>query len=178
MVSLVARDFPTHVADCLKWPGGFATIEDAYAAGLAGLRTLPALDHETFLAGDDESSRIHVFAGEDFLVASRVHPLPDLLGAAGVALPETGVLLAVPNRHLLAVHPLTGPGVLEAAPLLVALARGEHDGKPGPISRDVFHMLPDLSAISVGGTADDGSTRIDVRGSFHDAFGRLGLLEA
>lgn len=178
ILALPAVDRPTHVREILKQEdvdalGGLDAFREA---GLANLRTLPAPQH--FAVESDEEradSTVHVFAAEDFFGASRVLVLDHLLATVlKTERPQHGCLVAVPNRHLLAVHLLSGAGVVAALTAMAKIADGEQDA-PGPISREVFYLPPEGRGQQVTEYGEDG-LRVIVDGPFADAFARLGLI--
>lgn len=172
LVVRASLDFPTHVSTLTDLApfGGWAAVEP-YAT--ANLRALPAPDHEVLRPVRD--AEVHVFASDDLFGASRLLLLDDLLsGRLHRERPAHGVLVAVPNRHLLAVHVLAGPEVMRAMSTLVQLARGEFEG-PGPVSPEVYHRSPDGTMQQVTGPGADGGVEVHVTGAFGDAMAALGL---
>ena len=104
--------------------------------------------------------------------------LAETLAGIGIERPSYGVLVAVPNRHLLALHPLEGPGVVAALQVLARISTGEHDEKPGALSRHVYYVpATGAPAQQVTTFADDGTLSINVSGALAEAFAALGLLE-
>lgn len=137
LVGLAAIDHPEHVetltgATDIELLGGWPGIRDA---ALANLRRLRADDIVPL--GEDPDSRVQLSVG-GFFNASRVFTMHSLLKEDFlVEAPSYGVLFAVPNRHLVAVHPVTGPGLVTATSTLIRVARGESDA-PGAISPHVW----------------------------------------
>jgi hypothetical protein len=182
IVALAGLDLPTRVDsfttdDKLEPYGGWAAVEPR---ARENLRRLPAPQHQTILGNDDDpESAVHVFVtdGEDLLGASRLLVLDTLLPTVEGLPPAThGVLVAVPNRHLLAVHVLTGLSVLTAMQTLAAIAEGEHSEAPGPLSPEVFYLPRNAPAEQVT-RIEDGKRIVAVDGAFAQAFFDLGLLE-
>ena len=131
----------------------------------SNLRRLPAPARQDLHGDPDrQDGTVHVFTSEDFFGASRLLLLDELLAGPGVERPAHGVLLVVPNRHLLAVHVLRGPGVVAAVDVLVRMAAGEHAGRPGPVSPHVYFRAADGRTQQVTGVEDDGSTAVRVEG--------------
>lgn len=173
LVVRASLDFPTHVATLtdLSPFGGWAVVEP-YAT--ANLRALPAPDHQVLRPAPD--AEVHVFASDDLFGASRLLLLDDLLASQlRLERPAHGVLVAVPHRHLLAVHVLAGPEVTHAMSTLIQLARGEHDG-PGPVSPEVYYRAPDGTLQQITGPAEDGGVAVLVTGAFAEAMAALGLV--
>ena len=102
----------------------------------------------------------------------------EALAGIGIERPAHGVLLAVPNRHLLAVHVLGGLGVVTALQTLTRLAAGEHDSRPGPVSPHVYYRAADGRVEQVTFPEPDGrGVGVHVRGLLAEAFAALGLVE-
>lgn len=181
-VALVAAiDYPTHVAElhsdeAVEHVGGWATVRDA---ALDNLRALPAMHQDTIRADPErDDASVHVLTTDDFYGPSRVLVMDEVLAGLGIAPPTHGVLVAVPNRHLLALHPLEGPGVVAALGLLARISTGEHEEKHGALSRHVYFLPADGSAAQqVTSFADDGTLTIGVVGALAEVFGAIGLIE-
>lgn len=171
LVVLPVLDLPESVQfltdlDLVERLGGWDRLA---ATGLANLRRLRP--DEVFTLQD---GAVHV-SGGGFLNASRVLTMETLLAQDfGLEAPTHGVLLAAPNRHLVAVHPLQGPEVVAAMGVLVDLARGESD-QPGGISDQVYFWRGGtLQQVSRTGT--DGGVEVTVDGALQKAMLELGLL--
>lgn len=155
----------------------------AYNNALANLRALPAPRHEVLLAeAGDTSSAVHLFEAADFFGAARMLVLDDLLARVGQRFPDYGVLLVVPNRHLLAVHVPTGPSLVQATNVLVNIGVGECESRPGPVSPHVFHLRPDgiatqFSEIVEQPGQEGRAVNLTVQGPIEDMFRVLGLLD-
>lgn len=181
VAELAAVDYPSHVSELLSdetveriggWPA-------AREVAMANLRALPAMHRDTVRADDARTdSDVHVLTTDDFFGPSRVLVLAETLAGIGIERPSYGVLLAVPNRHLLALHPLEGPGVVAALQVLARISTGEHDEKPGALSRHVYYVpASGAAAQQVTSFAADGTLSINVSGALAEAFTALGLLE-
>jgi len=179
VLAVAALDYPTHVSELLADErlaalGGWEAVREV---AWANLRRLPPPERQDLHGDpDDDDSVVHVLTTDDFFGASRVLLLDEVLAGLGVERPSHGVLLAVPNRHLLAVHVLRGPGVVAAVDVLVRLAAGEHAGRPGPVSSHVYFRAADGRAQQVTSVDDDGATVVRVDGPLAEAFDALGLL--
>lgn len=180
VLAVAALDYPTHVSELLSDErldglGGWHAVRDI---ALDNLRRLPAPHHDVL---DSDPSRsdavVHLLAADDFFGASRVLLLDEVLAGIGIERPRHGVLLAVPNRHLLAVHVLGGLGVVTALQALTNLAAGEHDARPGPVSPHVYYRAADGRAEQVTHPDPDGRVGVHVRGLLAEAFAALGLVE-
>ncbi|ROS31486.1 hypothetical protein [Cellulomonas sp. PhB150] len=173
LVVRAALDLPTHVQilhDGARYGGWAVTGPTA----LANLGRLPAPEHTTHDAGD--GAVVHCFFAEDFFGASRLLLLDELLASqAGIERPEHGVLVAVPHRHLVAVHVLQDASAARAVGALIGLAQGGRDAA-GSLSADVYYRSPDGAMQVVTDVDPDGGTRVVVDGPFGDAMARLGLV--
>lgn len=181
VAELLAIDYPNHVAELLSDEavdrlGGWPVVREV---ALGNLRALPAMHQDTLRADQERvDSDVHVLTTEDFFGPSRVLILAEVLAGVGIERPSHGVLVAVPNRHLLAVHALTGHGVVAALQLLARISTGEHDNQAGAVSRHVYYLpASDGAAEQITTFAEDGTLSINVRGALADAFLALGLLE-
>ncbi|MGA8848167.1 MAG: hypothetical protein WB471_16250, partial [Nocardioides sp.] len=180
VVELAAIDHPTHVTDLLsnegvEQLGGWPT---ARRTAMANLRALPALHQDAIHAapGRDDSV-VHVLTSSDHFGASRVLMLPEVLEELGLEPPAHGVLVAVPNHQLLALHPVVGAGTVAALQLLVRISTGEHDRHPGPLSRHVYFVpASGAGAERVTSFGDDGTLTVEVAGALAEAFAALGIL--
>ncbi len=180
VAELAAVDYPSHVSELLSDEtveriGGWPVAREV---AMANLRALPAMHRDTIRADDARSdSDVHVLTTDDFFGPSRVLVLAETLAGIGIERPSYGVLVAVPNRHLLALHPLAGPGVVAALQVLARISTGEHE-KPGAVSRHVYYVpATGAAAQQVTSFADDGTLSINVSGPLAEAFVALGLLE-
>lgn len=180
VVELASVDHPTHVTDLLSNEaveriGGWPT---ARRVAMANLRALPALHQDTIHAarGRDDSV-VHVLTSSDHFGASRVLVLPEVLEMLRLEPPPHGVLVAVPNHQLLALHPVVGPGAVAALQLLARISTGEHDQHPGPVSRHVYFVpASGAGAEQVTSFGDDGTLTVEVAGALAGAFAALGLI--
>jgi hypothetical protein len=179
VVELAAIDHPDHVAELLSdeaverlggWPA-------AREVAMTNLRALPPMHHDTVRADPQrDDASVHVLTTDDFFGPSRLLVLPELLPSLGIERPSHGVLVVVPNRHLLAVHALAGPGVVAALQVLARIGTGEHD-TPGAVSRHVYYLSADgAPAQQVTSVSDDGTLSVTVDGALAAAFVALGLL--
>lgn len=179
---LVAIDHPDHVRelfsdDAVDELGGWDEVRDL---AVSNLRALPQPQHKVIRADPErEDSIVHLFAADDFFGAARLAILPEVLAHVGVERPAHGVLLAVPNRHLLLVHPLEGPGVIPAVQLLVRMATAEFQGHTGPLSPQVYYRSADGEVQQVTSQdEDEGSVAVRVEGPFAEAFDAMGLTQS
>lgn len=179
---LVAIDHPDHVRELfsdetIEELGGWEELRDI---ALGNLRRLGPPDHETIQADPAEpDSTVHLFGSDDFFGAARLAILPEVLAHVGIERPSHGTLIAVPNRHLLLVHPLEGPGLVSAVQLMVRLASSEYHGHTGPLSPQVFYRSADGEVQQVTMRDEDTQTvEVHVAGPFAQAFDALGLTQS
>jgi hypothetical protein len=181
IVAVAAIDYPTHVselldADRLTALGGWEAVRPVAMDNLRRLE-LPHVEDIVAQAGDP-TSVVHVMVADDFFGAARVCVLDQVMAAAvGVERPKYGVLVAVPNRHVMAVHVPTGTGLLAALNTLAALAAGESVEAPGPISPFVYLISPDGHIEQVTARGDDGELVVDATGALADVMDALGILD-
>lgn len=181
IVVLAAIDYPSHVAeligdDAVERLGGWPAILEQ---GITNLRALEPMHHQV-LQGDPErdDADVHVLTSDDFFGPSRLLVLDEVMAGLGIPASPHGVLVAVPNRHLLVVHPITGLGVVGAMQLTARISTGECDSQPGAVSPHVYYR-PASGAMGeqVTHVDEDGAMTIQVDGALAEAFGALGLLE-
>lgn len=173
VLALLAEDRPDIVVEFFD--PGRVDVPDPWGLARDNLRALPLPEHQ--VVGEEPGGDVHVFVSDDFFGASRLLVLPDLLARVGARVPGAGALVAVPNRHLLLVHLVVGPGVIPALNWMVGVAAHEHPQAPGPVSPHVYHLTPQLQAQQVTAPGPDGGTVVEVRDQFAAAFEQLGLLE-
>lgn len=159
---------------CLDLPDRVQLLDDlAPLGGLeavapladANLRRLPAPEHHRLDPGSE--TEVHVFTADDFHVATRLLAADDVLAGAGVPRSRHGLLAVVPSRHVLALHPVAGAGVVGAVTTLLAVARQEHHG-PGAVSGDVYWRDADGRLQRINARAEDGRVHVVVAGGFAD----------
>lgn len=170
--ALLAEDRPDVVVEFFSEER--AGIPDPWNVARDNLRALPAPEHQ--VVGDEPGGDVHVFTTDDFFGASRLLVLPDLLAGIGARIPETGVFVAVPNRHLFLVHLPVGPAVISAMQWMVTVATNEYPEAPGPVSPHLYHLTTGFEAQQVTGQDPDGTIAIEVRDQVADAFEQLGLI--
>ncbi len=182
LVAVAALDYPTHIVELLRDEqvaglGGWPQLREA---GLANLRELPPGDLHTVDADPTrEGSNVHLFWYDDHFGASRVLILDRVLECAGVAGSAHGLLIAVPTRHLLVVHPVLSRGVMSAMNLMVKLAQTEFDDSPGRLCRDVFYRTFDGHIDQITEYDDEReAVTVTVEGRLERSFIALGLLSS
>lgn len=170
VVAVVALDHPQHVVETMTLPEGVPDVATSMTLARANLVELPLPDHSTkLLDEDDPTSRVHFFGTDDFFGASRLLVIHDLLARVDVAHGRGGLLIAVPYRHVLVVHPISGTGVVPALNFLVRCAEGEYETEPGPVSPHVYHLASD-GRTSVVTRAGESGNAVFVEGAFQEAF--------
>lgn len=177
--ALFAQDTPTAVHEILRVEAlaHLGDLDAVRARATANMVALPVPEHTMIHADPDRTdAAVHVFAGRDFFVASRVLVLRQFLATTlGVEAPSYGCLVAVPNRHLLVVHMMSGAGVVAAVRAIGAIAIGESGTSPGAISDEVYFLPPHGPGQSVLRRGPDAEATVQVDGAFGEAFRRLGL---
>ncbi len=175
LLAVPAIDYPEHVKaitarSAVDQIGGWVRVQER---GLANLRSLDA-EETGSLPGEDDGGSVLLSLG-GFFNASRALVLDSVLTRDfRIEQPQHGVLLVAPNRHLLALHPLTGPDCLDAVRRLYAIAQGESD-QPGALSGHVwFWRDGELSQISR--RTEAGTVAVEASGGFGRALDELGLL--
>ncbi len=110
-----------------RW--GVAT-DDLFARGRAQVRGEGLLETRPVDVG---GVTLTALEGTSFFTTTHLFWL-----AAYLALPPDGVLVAVPNRHLLLAWALDGPDVLDAAQALLVNADRFHQQGPGSLSPHLY----------------------------------------
>ncbi len=181
VLAVAALDYPTHVSELLADAriaelGGWEAVREV---AWQNLRQLPAPGRQDVAADPErDDATVHVLTSDDFFGASRVLVLDEVLAGIGVERPSHGVLVCIPNRHLLALHVLSGMGVIAAMNVMVQMARGECDARPGPVSPHVYYRAVDGQTQQVTRVdPDQGSVAVEVIGPLHKAFVGLGLIQ-
>jgi len=175
LVGLASIDHPEHVETLagshdIALLGGWSGIREAAMANLARLRA-----DDVVPLGDDTQSQVHLSVG-GFFNASRVFTMNQLLREDFlIELPAHGVLFVVPNRHLVAVHPISGIGMVHATTTLIRVAQGEYD-VPGSISPHVWFWR-DGEVQQVTRPAEESTVELHVEGMLEQVMREVGLIE-
>ncbi|WP_129336379.1 hypothetical protein [Cellulomonas endophytica] len=115
-----------------------------------------------------------LLSGASPLVASKVLVLRDVLQRVhGERRYPDGVLVAVPDRHDLLLHPVDGPDAREALAVMADLAVRYHASGAGPVSPAVYWWRDD-SLRRIAGIGADGSLRLVDDGPFIEVLERVG----
>jgi hypothetical protein len=139
---VLALDLPESVqtlpSDALATLGDLAELR---LRAMNNLRALPVEDQD--LVKQEDGARFRVVAGDSFFTASRVLVLDDLSRRiTGEGIGPDGALVALPFRHLLAFHPITGMDVIPTLNAMAAFAAYRHEEAPGPVSPYVYWWRP------------------------------------
>lgn len=175
LVGLPAIDHPEYVEtmagqEDIELLGGWDIIRPIALGNLAALH-----GEEIATLGEDASAQVQISIG-GFFNASRVFTMPHLLRQDFLLeSPDHGVLFVVPNRHLVGVHPLAGPGMVAAAATMLQVATGEHDG-PGAISPHLWFWR-DGVVQQVSHPDPEGGMILDASGPLAEAMREIGLLQ-
>lgn len=111
---------------------------------------------------EQDGAVLHRVYGDSMFVASKALVLPELMRAElGTEPPRDGVLVAVPGRHELVLHPLLDATAVPALNNLVMYARSEYDECPGPLSPYV-HWWNDGELVPIVAEFDDAEKEIRV----------------
>lgn len=136
LVFAYALDGPTSVRILTDADVERAGLEELGRAAYANLMRVPVKHEEVSVEGRAE---LHSVYGDSPFVASKALFLSELARqVTGASLPEAGTLVVVPNRHLLAYHPITDGTVVDALNDLASYALGAHEDGPGPLSPRVY----------------------------------------
>lgn len=170
LVANIAIDHPQHVVEAGALPEGVPDVATAMRLARANLAELPLPRYGTTLADADEpTSRVHLFGADDFFGAARLLVIHDVLERADVAYGAGGLLVAMPYRHVLVVHPVTGPGIVRAVEWLVRFAEGAYEVEPGPVSPHVYHLAADGRTSVITRPGESGNA-LHLEGAFQEAF--------
>lgn len=176
LVQAAAVDHPEHVATFVRSEeidqlGGWDAVAAVGRANLAALRA-----EQTRRWVDKATGAEVLVSMGGFFHASRLLVLGVALAQDfGIEQPAHGVLVAVPNRHLLAAHVLVGVDeAIVAVRNLAALAEGEQPAAPGPLSPNVYFWRDGLlSQVTTRG--GEGQLSVDATGPFGTAMREIGL---
>lgn len=100
-----------------------------------------------------------VVSGESYFITSRLLILADILPASSF---PYGALVTVPSRHIMVIHPITGPEVYGALIAMRLKALELYDEQPGPLSAEVYWWIDGtIEAVSVTVDEDDAQVTIE-----------------
>lgn len=134
VVAALALDLPDMVASVSseqtgKWG---KTTEELFALALDNVRAEPDIRH---LQQDVGGAQVHLLEGESFFTATHALLLREHLPDPP---PETGALVAMPNRHVVLYHPITDATVVQALNAMIPAAHGMFRDGPGSVSPHVY----------------------------------------
>lgn len=177
LVVLPAVDHPDRVETLtdLSPLGGWEAV---WPAGIANLLRLPTPNHQVVGEAGEPDRLVHLLISDDFFGASRLLVLEQVLSRV-LGTPITaphGTLIAVPNRHVLAVHVLSGAGLVAAMNELTRIAVQPVQGFGAPLSTNVYYRSPNGTLQQVASHDGQGRTIITVEGALQEAMESLNLL--
>ena len=164
LVSLLSIDLPDSVAtpaeDALRARG---PIDELVAQGRANLRALLESDQlDAEKVRPDAGGAFTVVMGDSFFTASLSLLLNDTTWRFGNEIDDgRGVLVAVPNRHLLGYRVIDGPDAAAGLNHLFGLAIRSYGEAPGPLSPHVF-WVRDGEWTQVTSFDEEGRPCVDV----------------
>ncbi|WP_371525296.1 immunity 49 family protein [Streptomyces sp. NBC_01283] len=136
LVFAYALDMPTSVRMLTDSDVERAGIEELGQAAYANLMSVPVEHDEVHIGG---RALLHSLYGDSPFVASKALFLSEAARqVTGESLPDAGALFVVPNRNLLAYHPIADGSVVDAVNGLASYALGAHEDGPGGLSPRVY----------------------------------------
>ena len=142
--------------------------DELFTIALANVRVEGPPARETVRLAD--GTPIITLESHSFFTTTWVQWLEE---AASAVMPDAGALVAVPNRHLLMVHPLEDAGVVKAVQHLITLTRRFHDQGPGALSRHLYWWR-DGALAWLPASVDDDRIEFYPPSEFVDILNRLG----
>ncbi|MGH3689127.1 MAG: hypothetical protein ACRDT7_03130 [Microbacterium sp.] len=136
--------------------------EQLWATALAAVSSAPIDEIHTLDAG---SGAFQAIVSDSMFTASRVLDFPALLAAAGVSSAPHGVLFAVPSRHHVAFHVITGPEAIHVVQDMYGFAQQAFGHGVGEIATDVFYWS-DSGYEQVTSSDESGRVAVDGTGAF------------
>ncbi|MBX9243494.1 hypothetical protein ICW40_01575 [Actinotalea ferrariae] len=169
LVELVVHDSPKSTMVLLDEDVERCGADALRAAGLEHLLAEPFTQDVLTAAG---GARIDVLEGESVFVASKVLVLPHVLDRVhGRRHFPDGVLVALPDRHHLLLHPVTSGDVVPALQAMAGLTADAYAKAAGGLSPSVYWWQEGrMTRLSVVGP--DG-VRIEVQDAFAEVLERL-----
>lgn len=168
LVSIPVLDTPTEVQavreDRYDDVGGVARWRDAGRAATRRLVDTEELEHAVI----DPSTGVHVVMGDSFFTASLALHLGDVMARFGVLDAGRGVVVALPFRHQIALHPVVGASSVEAIQQLFHLALRAFEESPGGVTPHL-HLVRDGVWTRITSFDDRGKPAIVVGPELGDA---------
>ncbi|WP_420114695.1 hypothetical protein [Pseudactinotalea sp.] len=175
IIGMVTIDHPEHTEE-LGGLSGLGTWDEIRPIALENIRALPPMRHDPVAADSERTEAVvHVFVTDDFFGPSRFLALDQLLEQIGSTGQAPGLLVAIPHRHMIAIHEVAGQGTLAAMNGMVNLANGQFSSNPGAITPEVFYVAADGHSQQVTHRSD-GSVTVRIDGAIAEAFTALGLI--
>lgn len=133
-----------------------------WATALAAVSAEPIEEVHTVDVGNGAFQAI---VSDSMFTASRVLDFPALLAAAGISSAPHGVLFAVPSRHHVAFHVITGPEAIYVVQDMHGFAQQMFGQGAGEIATDVFYWS-DSGYEQVTSSDESGRVSVDGTGAF------------
>ncbi|MER6386803.1 immunity 49 family protein [Streptomyces sp. NPDC001127] len=148
LVFAYALDGPTSVRILTDEDVERAGLENLGQAAHANLMRVPVEHEEVSIAG---RARLHSLYGDSPFIASKALFLSEVARqTTGEPLPDAGALVVVPNRNLLAYHPIADGSVVDALNGLASYALGTYEDGPGALSPRVYWWhRGDLTSLTI-----------------------------
>lgn len=174
IVGMVAIDHPEHTEE-LGGIDSFGSWEEIEPLAIENIRRLPPMQHAPVpVDANRPDTTIHVFDTTDFFGPSRIYALDQLTARIGSPEPALGLLVIVPNRHVIALHEIRGEGGMLAMNGMVNLALAQYNERPGALSPHVFYVGADGRREQVTEHTEDRIT-VQIRGAIAETFAAVGL---
>lgn len=136
MIEALVLDSPESVTMLLDDVVERHDLDELRQAGLENLLREPI---DEIARMDIPGASVHVVSGASVYTGSRVLILPELLRRVlGEREYPDGVLVAVPFRHQILLHPLDGPDVVQSLSAMAQLAAMGFSDSPGSVSPCVY----------------------------------------
>lgn len=179
IVIMLAIDYPTHVQE-LPIPHvekEYGTWEQLLPLLLDNLRALPAPQHHPKAVTDNPNSTIHFFhtpGDDDVYCPSRLLILPELLDHYRIEPSPYGMVVGIPQRHLMMVQVIRDASVMDALGPMTNIAMQDHANEPGSITARLFYVSPGQPAQCIT-TFEDDRIRLNTEAPFGQVLDSLGI---
>lgn len=171
LLEAVVLDTPTTVMMLLDEDVERCGRTELWAAGLEHLVAEPLGDVEQLNVPG--GAVVEVVEGESVYTASKLLVLPDVLRRAyGERVFPDGVLVAMPDRHHLLLHPIDDGSVLPALQAMASMVAEFYASAVGGVSPSVYWWR-DGALERLSSFDDEGHLRVDVREAFGEVLNRL-----
>ena len=133
-LEVLALDLPTTVrtVSSSEINGWGLDADDLFSIGRQNLRATSKLKPNTIQL--EPGTSLTVYTGDPFYAASHALIIDDYVPPAN----QHGVLVGVPKRDILIVHPIQNIGAMEAAGAMLQVIVGMHRDGPGSISPNLY----------------------------------------